>query len=183
MADQRSIRLQTAYKVLSDYSLLSADALVAPLAPNATHQVLPSSLDIPLRDRETFAQHAKGFTSIFTSFAMEPQSVYEAPDQNAVIAHCHMVGELVGGMGPWRNECIIIMTMSEDGTQVVGYKEFVDSARAAILKEKLGKFFASKKKGAEMMGDGRVSGRFGWGFWTVSSAAVAAAMIAPLVLR
>lgn len=147
----RSTRLQTAYSVLEGYKLLSADALIAPLAPGGTHKVLPESLNVPVRDREAFAQHAKGFTSIFSAFEMQPQAVYEAPAQNTVIAYCKMVGTLVGDLGPWHNECMITMRMTEDGTKVEEYKEFVDSARAAILKEKLGAFFASKAKAEKMM--------------------------------
>lgn len=147
----RSPRLQTAYDVLEGYSKLSADVLVAPLAPNGTHKVLPESLEIPTRDRAAFAQHAKGFTSIFSAFEMQPQMVWEAPEQNSVIAYCKMVGTLVADLGPWHNECVITMKMSEDGRQVVEYREFVDSARAAILKEKLGKFFASKQKAQTLM--------------------------------
>jgi len=147
----RSTRLQTAHTVLANYKLLSPSALVEPLAPNGTHKVLPESLGIPQRSREEFEQHAKGFTSIFTAFEMQPQQIYDAPEQNSVVAYCKMVGTLVGGMGPWTNECMITMKMNSEGTKVVEYREFVDSARAAILKEKLGKFFASKAKGEDMM--------------------------------
>jgi len=136
MSTERSTRLQTAYKVLETYSTLNVEKMLEPLADNFTHQVLPESLGQPPRDRETFAKHATGFTSIFKEFAMVPQTVFEDPENNAVVAYCKMEGEL-NGLGPWHNECIIIMKMSEDGTKLVEHKEFVDSAKAKLLREKL----------------------------------------------
>jgi hypothetical protein len=67
---------------------------------------------------------------------MVPNSIFEDPVKNSVIVHARMIGELIG-IGPWENECIIIMKMSEDGTKVVEYTEFVDSLRAKLLQEKL----------------------------------------------
>jgi ketosteroid isomerase-like protein len=132
----RSRRLNAIYAFFDSYSALSPDALLEYLAPDFTHQVLPSSLQMPLRDREAFAAHAKGITSIFKSFAMVPQTVYEDSARNVVIAHCKMIGEL-HVLGSWENECVIWVQMSKDGTKVVEMREFVDSAKARLLKEKL----------------------------------------------
>ena len=63
--------------------------------------------------------------------------MFEDPVQNAVVAHCRMVGELKNGLGPWENECMITMRFDESGTKVVEHREFVDSARAALLRQKL----------------------------------------------
>ena len=107
------------------------------LAPDYTHQVLPESLNMPKRSRAEFAAHAAGITSIFTEFAMEPQSVYEDAKANTVLAHCRMVGQLARGLGPWVNSCVIFMKFNEDGTLITEWVEFVDSARAGLLRQKL----------------------------------------------
>lgn len=135
----RSPRLRTAYEVFDSYKLLSPDALIAPLAPNFTNQGLPSSLGMPARSKADYAKHAAMVTSIFTSFAMLPipGQVFEDPVNNAVVAHCKMVGELTNGLGPWENECIMTLKFDESGTKVVEHREFVDSARAALLRQKL----------------------------------------------
>jgi hypothetical protein len=132
----RSKRLQAIYAFLDSYRELSPDSLLKHTAPNFTHQVLPSSLEMPLRDRKGFAVHAKGITSIVSSFSMVPQVVYEDSARNAVFAHCKMIAEL-NALGPWENECVMWMQMSSDGTKIVEMKEFVDSSKARLLKEKL----------------------------------------------
>ena len=132
----RSRRFNAIYSFFDSYSQLSPDAILEHIAPTFTHQVLPSSLQMPLRDRNAFAAHAKGITSIFKTFAMVPQVVYDDSARNVVIAHCRMIGEL-NSLGPWENECVMWMKMSNDGTKIIEMREFVDSARALLLKEKL----------------------------------------------
>jgi ketosteroid isomerase-like protein len=140
----RSRRLNAIYAFLDSYAELSPDALLEHIAPDFTHQVLPSSLQMPVRDRKAFAAHAKGITSIFKTFAMVPQAVYEDIARNIVVAHCKMIAEL-HELGPWENECVMWMQMSDDGTKIVEMREFVDSARARMLKEKLTANMDAKK--------------------------------------
>ncbi|KAK5012566.1 hypothetical protein LTR60_004312 [Cryomyces antarcticus] len=137
MADAgRSTRLNTAYAVIDSYSSLSSEAMLAPLAPDFTHQVLPESLGMPTRDRDAFGAHSTRIFSVFSRFAMVPQAVFEDAAANAVVVYAKMVGELIG-LGAWENECVVMMRMSHDGSQVVESKEFVDSAKANLLREKL----------------------------------------------
>jgi hypothetical protein len=140
----RTRRLNAIYAFFSSYAELSPDALLEHIAPDFTHQILPSSLQMPLRDREAFAAHAKGITSIFKTFAMVPQVIYEDIARNTVIAHCRMIGEL-HELGLWENECVMWMQTSTDGTKIVEMREFVDSARARVLKEKLTAKMDAKK--------------------------------------
>lgn len=133
----RSARLETVYGLLDAYSTLSPDAMLEHLSEDFTHQILPESMGMPTRERAAFEEHAKGITAIFKKFAMVPKNVLEDPDKNAVTVYANMEGELQGGLGPWHNECIMLMRMSEDGSKVVEMKEFVDSARAAMFGEKL----------------------------------------------
>ncbi|KAF8854882.1 hypothetical protein BDZ45DRAFT_676616 [Acephala macrosclerotiorum] len=130
-----SVSLQTAYSLLNTYSTLSAEALIHHFDDECTHQVLPSSIEMPARDKESFASHASQITSIFSAFSMVPQSVLEDPTSNTVIVHARMIGKLVWGE-PWENECIMLLKMSEDGTKIVEIKEFVDSWKFKLLQEK-----------------------------------------------
>ncbi|TKX24401.1 hypothetical protein C1H76_3348 [Elsinoe australis] len=137
-SSSQSRRMETAYQVLEAYSTLSVDNILRPL-DNATfkQQILPASLGMPARSKDEFSKHASGITSVFTKFRMEPQQIYEDEVQNAVIIYAKMIGELVKGMGSWENECIMIMKFSEDGKRVVSLQEFVDSAKAKMMKEKM----------------------------------------------
>ncbi|KAM3079620.1 hypothetical protein ACMFMG_006032 [Clarireedia jacksonii] len=133
-----SERLQTANALIESYSALSAEAIIQHLAPEFTHQILPESLQMPARTRDEFAVHAQRITSIFSEFHMIPQTILEDESRNSVVIYAKMVGELNLHLGHWDNECIIMLKMSEDGTKVVEYKEFVDSAKAKLLQEKIG---------------------------------------------
>ncbi|RFU33338.1 hypothetical protein B7463_g3032, partial [Scytalidium lignicola] len=131
-----STRIKTAYALLDSYSILNVEALLASLTDSFTHKVLPELLEMPLRDKTAFAVHAERMASIFSTFTMVPQSVFEDQERNSVVIHAKMVGELIN-LGSWENECIIMLKMSDDGCKVVEQKEFVDSARAKLFQEKL----------------------------------------------
>jgi hypothetical protein len=156
----KSQRLQTAYKALDTYKTLSPEQMLQSLSESYTHQVLPESLNMPARNRTEFAAHAMGITGIFSSFSMDPITVFEDADQNAVVAHCRMNGQLARGLGPWVNTCVIFMRFSEDGKEIVSWTEFVDSARAGLLRQKLMGSFDKNldKKGGHGGGLGWVQG-------------------------
>lgn len=133
-----SKRMQTAMKVLNGYNSLSVERILRPFDESTFyHKVLPESLGMPSRDKLAFSKHAAGITSVFEEFRMEPQQVFEDPIKNAVIIYARMVGKLVKGMGDWENECVMIMSFSVDGERVTGMQEFVDSAKAKMMKEKM----------------------------------------------
>ncbi len=145
----RSPRLTTAHAVIESYSTLSAASLLSHCAPSFTYRVLPASLGMPPRDKDAFLQQAGRIFSIFSSFAMVPQQIFEDDHSNAVIVYAKMVGELKG-LGPWENECVIVLRMSEDGTEVVEQTEFVDSAKANELREKMARKTSEKEASALM---------------------------------
>jgi hypothetical protein len=134
---QDSQRVQTAKAFLLSYKALQSSALLTHVSPNFTHCILPTSLGMPSRSRDEFAKHAGAVTSIFTSFAMVPVSIFEDEKKNTVVVHANMVAELVGGMGSYENECVIFLRMDEEGASVVKSTEFVDSWKARGLQEKL----------------------------------------------
>jgi ketosteroid isomerase-like protein len=149
--DLRSKRLSATHAFLTSYSKLSPEALLENFSPNFTHQVLPSSLNIPKRDRQAFAQHATGFTKLFKSFNMVPERVFEDPSSNTVIVYAKMIGEL-HAIGPWENECVLIIEMSEEGEKIERLREFVDSARANLLREKMSAHMNAKRAEELMRG-------------------------------
>ena len=97
-----SVRVQTARTALASYSALEAEALLRPLDDTVTHKVLPSSLEMPLRNKEAFTAHAARVTSIFQDFSIVPQYIYEDSVKNTVNFHAKMIGTLIE-LGPWEN--------------------------------------------------------------------------------
>ncbi|KAK7699260.1 hypothetical protein SLS64_011718 [Diaporthe eres] len=122
-----SLRLKTARALLDGYSSLSVDQLTAPLASDYSHQILPESLGVPIRDANQFVEHAVEIFSMFSEFRMNPKAIFEDQGQNVVVVHARMEGKLKDSNEEWLNEY---------GSQVVKVKEFVDSAKAVELRKK-----------------------------------------------
>ncbi|KAK8125466.1 uncharacterized protein PG998_001225 [Apiospora kogelbergensis] len=121
-----SQRIKTVHDLLDGYRSLSVSALLAPLAADFRHRALPASLEMPERDRAAFGEHAAGVFGLFDAFEMVPQSVHEDAATNVVVMK----------KMDWRNECILLIRLSEDGTQVREISEFVDSAKAVEMRRK-----------------------------------------------
>ncbi|KAI6087264.1 hypothetical protein F4821DRAFT_116678 [Hypoxylon rubiginosum] len=144
MDEGRRRRYNTVNTLLEGYGSLSVSQLLQPMAPDFHHQVLPASLGMAPRNRESFAQHAAGIFSIFESFRMVPQSVVDGGPGGAVVVHALMRGILKGNGGTtntdgkeeWKNECVMLIQLSPDGSQVVRVTEFVDSAKALEMARK-----------------------------------------------
>ena len=131
------IRKRTIGALLDGYKSLSVPQLFKPLSANFTHRVLPSSLGMPPRDRESFALHAQGIFSIFTQFRMVPEEMYEDPSRGVIIIHARMEGRLKKGKPGaqvWTNECVMMIRLSADGTEVEEIIEFVDSAKCIDMR-------------------------------------------------
>lgn len=85
---------------------------------------------------------------------MIPQShgsygtVHLSKDTNTVIAHCKMGGKLnaesemgaklvASGITEWWTECVLFVQMSIDGKRIEEVREFVNSAKAEELQNRL----------------------------------------------
>jgi hypothetical protein len=124
--DRRTI---TAF--LEVYAGLSVPPLLDLLAPSFTHRVLPESLGMPTRDKEAFARHAAGIFSIFETFRMIPVETLRVEGwKETWVVRAHMEGVLKGGKGEWKNECVMIVKMDDEGGLVEEIQEFVDSVKA-----------------------------------------------------
>ncbi|KAI1435123.1 hypothetical protein GGR50DRAFT_658638 [Xylaria sp. CBS 124048] len=129
----RARRRQTITALLDAYGSLSVQQLLACLAPAGFHhQILPESLGMPVRDRAGFEKHAVGIFSVFSAFEIRAKRIVD--DGEAVVVNAQMLGTLKlgggGGGGNWKNECVMMIRLTEDGMHVLDIKEFVDSAKA-----------------------------------------------------
>lgn len=121
---------------MDGYNSLNVDRLTAPLSSDFSHHVLPESLEMPVRNVKQFAEHAAQIFSVFSEFTMRPKAIFEDLGQNVVVVHARMEGKLKSSNEEWLNECVMMVSLSEDGTQVVKIEEFVDSAKAVEMREK-----------------------------------------------
>ncbi|KAI1338228.1 hypothetical protein F5Y15DRAFT_135785 [Xylariaceae sp. FL0016] len=136
MKTTKTQRMATVDTLLAGYDSLYVPCLLQPLSADFQHQVLPKSLGMPARDRESFAKHAAGIFGIFDSFRMVPISVVDDGSTGMVVVHARMHGVLKGAQMEWLNECIMMIRLSEDGTEVHEISEFVDSAKAREMAQK-----------------------------------------------
>ncbi|KAK1767211.1 hypothetical protein QBC33DRAFT_559336 [Phialemonium atrogriseum] len=132
-----STRLDTVNQLLTGYSSLSVTQLTSTLSPTFQYRVLPTSLGMPPLDRASFARHAASVFAAFDEFRLVPDqdSLLEDAERSSVAVYARMEGVLRGGGGgttttPWASECVMLIRLSVDGTEVVGVDEFVDSAKA-----------------------------------------------------
>ncbi|KAI2602563.1 hypothetical protein GGR54DRAFT_495830 [Hypoxylon sp. NC1633] len=130
MDEARHRRRCTINALLDGYGSLSVPQLLLSTSPDFHHQVLPESLGMKPRNREAFAQHAAGIFSVFDDFRMIPKSIVDDGPGGMVVIHAQMQGILKAGAGEWLNECVMMIQLTADGSQVVGVTEFVDSAKA-----------------------------------------------------
>ncbi|OIW25955.1 hypothetical protein CONLIGDRAFT_684498 [Coniochaeta ligniaria NRRL 30616] len=123
--------------LLDAYGSLSVPKLLDLLASNFTHRVLPESLGMPVRGKRAFAEHAAGIFAIFDSFRMEPREILKVEGwKETWVVRAHMYGILKGGKGEWKNECVLIVKMDDEGALVEEIQEFVDSAKAVEMKQR-----------------------------------------------
>lgn len=134
MGPETSSRINTVNALLDGYGSLSVSRLLEPLADDFHHQVLPESLQMKKRNKEEFARHARGMFDIFDSFRMIPQFMTEDAQRGVVVVHAHMQGMIRVIFEEWRNECVMIIRLSEDGTKIIEVQEFVDSIKAAEMR-------------------------------------------------
>ena len=133
-----STRQNTIRSLLDGYGSLSVSELLRPLSSDFTHRVLPSSLGIPVRDKQSFSTHAKGIFSIFDSFRMVPRSMYEDEAEGVIVVHAQMEGLLSQTKRGWINECVMMIRLSADGREVTEIQEFVDSWKAMEMRKGYG---------------------------------------------
>ncbi|KAI1739919.1 hypothetical protein F4680DRAFT_466072 [Xylaria scruposa] len=140
MKVSRRQRMQTIDALLEGYSSLSVARLLEPLDPGFYHRTLPQSLGMPVRNREAFAEHAARVFSVFEEFKMVPRTIIDDASSGIVAIEADMLGTLKGGRGEWKNECVMMVKLGEDGLKVLEVREFVDSAKAMEMTRKNAKF-------------------------------------------
>lgn len=92
--------------------------------------------------------------SLFENFEMTPQpngkddAVHFSKETSTVTAHCKMGGRInaespmgqklvASGLTEWWTECVLFVRMSADGKRIVEIREFVHSAKAEELQQRL----------------------------------------------
>ena len=144
MSSEPSQLLRTALAIIEGYNTWTIDAILAPRAPDCTHQVHPTRLGRPLLKNNDYRAYFSAFIPHFKNFHVEILDVFEDQRNNKVALHIKSSAETA--LGPYKNEYVLMLQMTGDQRQVASVKEFVDSGYS---EEFLGKLAGKVREGAE----------------------------------
>ncbi|KAF7513031.1 hypothetical protein GJ744_011297 [Endocarpon pusillum] len=125
----------TANQFVEAANSLDMDRMIAVRSPDCVAYILPKSLAREPMSNEKFRQTYTGMVSNFRHLAYQVQSTVVDTTLNTVVMHIIADGETIAG--PWLNEYMYTLQMTEDGTQVRGIHEFIDTAKSKENRERL----------------------------------------------
>lgn len=136
MAPEQSTLLKTAHAVLQAYDSWDIDEILAPRTSDCTIQVLPLRLGRAAHTNPEYRDHFNAsIKPHFTNFTLEVLDTIEDPMRHKVVFHAKSTADTP--VGPYANEYSLYLQMTDDDTQVLEIKEFVDSQYSAEFFGKL----------------------------------------------
>lgn len=136
MDAEQSQLLQTALRFIQGYQKWDIEAILDPRAENCTQQVFPASLGLPKLNNSQYREYlTNGIMAHFTNFQVNIVDVVEDTKRSKVVMHAQSQADTA--IGPYANEYVLLLQMTDDHKQVVSIKEFVDSQSTQTFFPKL----------------------------------------------
>ncbi|KAM0795175.1 hypothetical protein BDR22DRAFT_894425 [Usnea florida] len=136
----RATLLSTAQTAIQGYNTWTPTSILAYRAPHCEHHILPTSLNRPPLNNAQYAAYFVPLMSHFRSFRVTVHDTVVDEVARKVVMRASSTAET--DVGPYANEYVLVMRMTEDGRLVERFDEFVDSAVSAgfmpRLREKMG---------------------------------------------
>lgn len=137
MTSFRDQLLQTAKSALDKYGDLTPESVVAHRSADCVHRLLPASAGVPDRTNREYADFVMELKKTVPNMRLVVQEKGQGSgdgffepmvDEAArrVLVHVKAAGDTP--YGPCEAEYFMALRMSEDGTQIVEFVEFVDTA-------------------------------------------------------
>jgi ketosteroid isomerase-like protein len=117
--------LTTAMAVINGFNQWDIDAMLAPRAANCTQRDYPYRLDSPYRTNAEVATFFSSILPYFTNFTVTVTDTFVDEENNRVALQAFSRANSV--VGPYRNEYVFTMRMTECQEKVWEIREFVDS--------------------------------------------------------
>ena len=125
----RQTLLATAQSAIQGYNTWTPASVLSYRSPTCLHYILPSSLHRPPLNNDQYAAY---FTPIMPAFKDFHVTVHDSiVDEAARKVVMYASSSASTALGPYNNEYMLILHMTEDGRQVDRFYEFVDSAYSA----------------------------------------------------
>jgi hypothetical protein len=120
--------------VIASYNQWDTDAIIAPRAPNCTQRTFPERLGAAPMNNTAYQGFISTIMPYFSNFTVTVLDTYVDEAHNRVAMQA--LGSAESVVGPYRNEYVVMMKMTEDQTKVWEVREFIDSEiRAAFFPE------------------------------------------------
>ncbi|KAJ2982514.1 hypothetical protein NQ176_g1336 [Zarea fungicola] len=139
MVFQRSVLLNTASSFLKAYNKWTVEDVLSVRSPTCIHYTLPKSTGNPPRNNNDFAAMLEQVIPVFRNFRLtviENSHTVVDTELGKVTLHLRSMAET--DVGPYENEYIFTLKISEDGKMVDEIVEFLDSQYTADIVAKLG---------------------------------------------
>lgn len=126
--------LTTALAVIAGYNQWDKDAILAPRAPNCTQRTFPERLGVAPLNNTAYGAFISQIMPYFANFTVNITDTFVDEANNRVAMQARGSADSV--IGPYRNEYVVMMKMTEEQDKVWEVREFIDSeVRAAFFPE------------------------------------------------
>ena len=142
----RSTLLETAIAAIDGYNAWKPEAIMAFRAPDCIHQVLPASLGREPMNNEQYLAYFTPIMPAFSNFHLTGK--HTIVDEEARNVAIHAFSTATTDLGDYKNEYMLILHMTMDGTKVRLFEEFVDSKHTAEFFMRLREHLEGKQKKA-----------------------------------
>ncbi|KAI1291164.1 hypothetical protein F5Y03DRAFT_377481 [Xylaria venustula] len=129
MSSLRNQLWQTAKAAFNKYGEMTPESVIANRSPDCVHRIFPASAGVPDRSNKEYSDFVMELKKTVPNLRLIVQDDFEpVVDETTrrVVAHIKSKGDTP--FGPCDTEYFMALKMNEDGTQIVEFVEFIDSA-------------------------------------------------------
>lgn len=137
--------LTTALAFIAGYNEWNMDAILAPRAENCMHRVYPARLSRPNMNNTEYRTYFSAFLPLYKDFNVMIIDAYVDESANRVALQATSTATSV--IGPYANEYVLMLKMTECQDKIYEVREFVDSEYSAQFFANLTAYIAGGGKG------------------------------------
>ncbi|KAF2638727.1 hypothetical protein P280DRAFT_471284 [Massarina eburnea CBS 473.64] len=134
MSPLRDQLWHTAKTAFEAYGEMTPSSVIANRSPSCVHRMFPTSSGIPDRTNKEYSDFVMELKKTVSKIQLIVQDDFEPvidEKSRQVIAHIKSAGE--SKLGPVEAEYFMALKMNEDGTEIVEFVEFIDTAYTAAF--------------------------------------------------
>ncbi|KAI0103198.1 hypothetical protein GGR51DRAFT_524989 [Nemania sp. FL0031] len=139
MSSLRDQLWKTAKAAFDEYGKMTAESVIAHRSPDCVHRMFPASTGVANRTNKEYSDFVMELKKTVPNLRLIIQDDFEPivdETTRQVLAHLKSAGD--SPYGPCETEYFMALKMNEDGTQIVEFVEFVDTAYTAEFIKKAG---------------------------------------------